>query len=393
MSDKTFEELYKTACDYIDLHRDFAFALSDDIAAHPELSGEEFRSTDLVCDWLKREGFEIVRDYCDMKTAFKAKIGSGHPRVSILVELDALPGVGHGCGHNLSGTMSTFAGAALAKAMADVAGELDVIGTPAEETWGAKCTMARLGVMDDVDLAMMIHCYSEKSLISMSAPALQGFYITYKGVASHAAGAPWDGRNAFNGARLFFDALDMMRQHVKPDVRMHGYIKEAGSAVNTVPDLAKIHIELRSMDKHELEGIIERVSKIARGAALATETEVTFEKNDTSFDNPLELSSLESIVADAFAKAGLPVSPKEAQGGATDVGNISWRCPAIQPMLSIVDRPVPLHTSELEAATRSQLGHERMALGARIIAFTMLRFLTDEKIRREVRAEFEAKRK
>ena len=147
------------------------------------------------------------------------------------------------------------------------------------------------------------------------------------------------------------------------------------------------------MDKHELEGVIERVSKIARGAALATETEVTFEKNDTSFDNPLELSSLESIVADAFAKAGLPVSPKEAQGGATDVGNISWRCPAIQPMLSIVDRPVPLHTSELEAATRSQLGHERMALGARIIAFTMLRFLTDEKIRREVRAEFEAKRK
>ena len=391
LPDKSFEELYKTACCYIDSHREEAFSLSDDIAAHPELSGEEVRSTDLVCAWLEREGFEVERNYCNMKTAFKAKIGGGHPRVAILVELDALPVVGHGCGHNLSGTMSTFAGAALAKALAGINGELDVIGTPAEETWGAKCTMARLGVMDDVDLAMMIHCYSEKSLISMTAPALQGFNIVYRGVAAHAAGAPWDGRNAFNGARLFFDALDMMRQHVKPDVRMHGYITEAGTAVNTVPDLAKIHIELRSLDKRELESIIGRVRKIAEGTAVATETEVTFEKNDTSFDNPLELSSLEKIVGDAFNDAGLPVAPKEAQGGATDVGNISWRCPAIQPMLSIIDKPVPLHTAELESATRSPLGHERMALGARIMAYTLLRFMTDEKLRREVRAEFEKK--
>lgn len=393
MSKENFDVLYKKACDYIDAEKGKAFALSDDIAAHPELSGEEFRSTDLLCDWLKSEGFEIERNYCGMKTAFRARIGSGHPRVAILVEIDALPVVGHGCGHNLSGTMSTFAGAALSKVMDGVEGELDVIGTPAEETWGAKCTMADMGVMDDVDLAMMIHCYSNRNLISMTAPALQGFNITYKGVASHAAAAPWDGRNAFNGARLFFDGLDMMRQHVKPDVRMHGYMTQTGVSVNTVPELAKIHIELRSMDRRELESVIERVRKIAEGAAMATETEVTFEKNDTHFDNPLELSSLEAVVGDSFAKVGLPVAPKEAQGGATDVGNISWRCPAIQPMLSIIDKQVPLHTAELEAATRSELGHARMAQGTKVIACTLLRFLTDEKLRQSVRAEFEAKRK
>jgi len=126
---------------------------------------------------------------------------------------------------------------------------------------------------------------------------------------------------------------------------------------------------------------------------MATETEVTFEKNDTHFDNPLELSSLEAVVGDSFAKVGLPVAPKEAQGGATDVGNISWRCPAIQPMLSIIDKQVPLHTAELEAATRSELGHARMAQGTKVIACTLLRFLTDEKLRQSVRAEFEAKRK
>ncbi len=383
-----FDELLSKIYSSVEETKEHAFSVSDDIAEHPELSGEEYRTSQIFCEWLKNEGFAVEMPYCGMDTAFIAKKGEGKPRVAILVEMDALPEVGHGCGHNLSGTMSALAGTAVGRSMDAIEGELLVIGTPAEETWGAKCRMADMGVMDDVDLAIMIHSTSARNLVSMTTPALQGWDITYTGLASHAAASPWEGRNAFNGARLFFDALDMMRQHVRPETRMHGIIKECGKAVNTVPDKAVIVLELRSPDKRYLEKITERVKKCAEGAAAATETELVFEKNFTSFDNTLELSSLEKIVQSGFEKVGLGTSEKEAPGGASDVGDISWRCPSIQPLLSIIDKPVALHTAELEAATRSELGHERLAAGAKIIAYTVLRIFLDEEARREVREEF-----
>ncbi|HPX03525.1 MAG TPA: amidohydrolase [Synergistaceae bacterium] len=393
MDEKLFEELYASVCDYIDEHQKTAIDLSDDIARHPELSGKEFRTTGLFRDWLKQEGFDVEMPFCNMETSFKAKIGNGHPRVALLLENDALPVVGHGCGHNLSGTMSAFAGAALSKIMDKVGGELLVICTPAEETWGAKCIMADMGVMDDVDLAMMIHCNPGKNLVSMTTPALESWNITYTGIAAHAAAAPWDGRNAFNGARLFFDALDMMRQHVTPDVRMHGFITECGTVVNTVPDKASIHIELRAQSKPDLDKITERVRLCAAGAAAATETVMTFEKGEVSFASSLELEALEEVVKSGFDRVGLEVAEKERKGGASDVGNISWHCPTIQPLLSIVDdAAVPLHTSEFEAATRSELGHERLVAGTKIIAYTALRFFTDQKLRDRVKAEFLLKR-
>ena len=387
-NDNVFNELLAKVYSSIHEQKEYAFSVSDDIAAHPELSGEEFRTAGIFCDWLKKDGFDVEMPYCGMDTAFIAKKGSGKPRVAILVETDALPVVGHGCGHNLSGTMSVLAGTALLKVMDEIKGELLVIGTPAEETWGAKCRMADMGVMDDIDLAIMIHCTSQKNLVSMTTPALQGWNITFTGVASHAAAAPWDGRNAFNGARLFFDALDMMRQHVRPEIRMHGILKECGTAVNTVPEKAAILLELRAPDKRDLEKITERVKKCAEGASAATETDMVFEKNFTSFDNSLELSSLESIVQSGFDSVGLQTSEKESPGGASDMGDISWRCPAIQPLLSIVDTQVPLHTAEFEAATRSELGHERLAAGAKVIAYTALKILLDENVRKDVRKEF-----
>jgi len=393
MVENHFEELLSTVYNYIDDHKETAVGISDDIACHPELSGEEFRTTKIFYEWLKQDGFDVQMPYCNMETAFIAQKGNGHPRVALLVENDALPVVGHGCGHNLSGTMSAFAGIALSKIIDKLHGQLLVICTPAEETWGAKCRMADMGVMDDIDLAMMIHCYSEKNMVSMTTPALEGWNITFRGIAAHAAAAPWDGRNAFNGARLFFDALDMMRQHVKPDVRMHGIMTESGTAVNTVPDKASIHLELRAPDKRDLKKITERVKLCAEGAAAATETHMTFEKNDTSFDNSLELSSLEDVVKAGFEKVGLTVSDKQAFGGASDMGDISWRCPAIQPLLSIIDKPVPLHTAELEAATRSELGHERLIAGTKVIAFTAIKFFTDKELRDKVTSEFLSKRK
>ena len=197
-----------------------------------------------------------------------------------------------------------------------------------------------------------------------------------------------DGRNAFNGARLFFDALDMMRQHVTPDVRMHGFITECGTVVNTVPDKSSIHIELRAQSKPDLDKITERVRLCAAGAAAATETVMTFEKGEVSFASSLELEALEEVVKSGFDRVGLEVAEKERKGGASDVGNISWHCPTIQPLLSIVDdAAVPLHTSEFEAATRSELGHERLLQGQKLLPIQHFGF-TDQKLRDRVKAEF-----
>ena len=392
MDNHEFEQLLAKAFRYIDENIDAAAAISDDIADNPELSGKEFRTAGILRDALVKEGFTTEMPYCGMETAFCGKCGGGPVKVAFLAEYDALPEVGHGCGHNLSGMMSLLAGEALSKVIEQTGGEVLVIGTPAEETWGAKCGMADMGIADELSLAMMIHCYSGKSMVSMSTPALRGWNIKYSGVPAHAAAAPWEGRNAFNGSRLFFDALDMMRQHVKPDIRMHGIITESGTAVNTVPERASIHLELRALDKRDLESLTDRVRKIAAGAAEATETSVTFEPNDTYFYNSLELDSLEKITEEGFAKAGVPLAEKERQGGASDMGNISWRCPSIQPLLSITDIPVPLHTKEIEAATRSEMGHQRLAEGAKIMVFTALKILTDQSLREKVKAEFESKK-
>jgi amidohydrolase len=175
-------------------------------------------------DLLKEAGFDVEYPFAGIPTAFRGRKGKGGPKVALLVEYDALPGIGHACGHNLSGAMSTLAGMALASVSDELDGEIHVIGTPAEETNGAKVAMSEKGVFDDLDLALMLHCGGCLSFVRYESLAVDALEFIFNGKASHASASPWMGRNALNGVQLFFHAVDMLRQHLPPEVRMHGII-------------------------------------------------------------------------------------------------------------------------------------------------------------------------
>jgi amidohydrolase len=377
--DKYIELLYAE----IDRHwRDMA-EMSDSFAAEPEVSGEEFKTSRAIVDVLEKSGFDVEYPFMGIPTAFiakKGKPGSGG-KVALLVEYDALPDIGHACGHNLHGSMSVLAGLGLLPLMKDIPGELLVVGTPAEETNGAKVEMAEKGVFDGCDFAIMIHSHCGKTIVKYRSLAMDAIEFTFKGKTSHAAAAPWEGINALNGLQLFFHAIDMLRQHVKPDVRMHGIYYEGGTAPNIVPERAKGRFYFRAPKRAYLDQIIEKVCDCARGAALATGTEVTWRNFEASFKDMLPNQAAEELLEGLFAEFGIPVTEIEGFMGSSDVGDVSYKCPAVQPEMDICGRNVEAHTREFAEATTTEIAHEALRSGAKIIARSALEVLLDEKLR------------
>ena len=377
--DKYIELLYAE----IDRHwRDMA-EMSDSFAAEPEVSGEEFKTSRAIVDVLEKSGFDVEYPFMGIPTAFiakKGKPGSGG-KVALLVEYDALPDIGHACGHNLHGSMSVLAGLGLLPLMKDIPGELLVVGTPAEETNGAKVEMAEKGVFDGCDFALMIHSHCGKTIVKDRSLAMDAIEFTFKGKTSHAAAAPWEGINALNGLQLFFHAIDMLRQHVKPDVRMHGIYYEGGTAPNIVPERAKGRFYFRAPKRAYLDQIIEKVCDCARGAALTTGTEVTWRNYEASFKDMLPNQAAEELLEGLFAEFGIPVTEIEGFMGSSDVGDVSYKCPAVQPEMDICGRNVEAHTREFAEATTTEIAHEALRSGAKIIARSALEVLLDEKLR------------
>lgn len=374
-----------------------AIALSDYLADNPELSGEEERSSKMHMDLLRRHGFDMESPFIGIPYSFIGKVRNGDgAKVVLLVEYDALPEIGHACGHNVHGAMSTLAGIALIKLFkrGELRGELLVIGTPSEETSGAKVLMAERGVFDDVDLAMMIHAGGGISFAKYRSLALDAIEFEFKGKSSHAASAPWEGRNALNGLQLFFHAIDMLRQHVKPEVRMHGVIVDGGSVPNIVPERAVARFYFRAPWRGYLKRLVEQVFNCAKGAALATATEVTWRNYEFSFDNMLPNEVAERLFEDILRDLKVELSEPPGPMGSSDIGNVSHRCPAIQPVLDITGKKVPLHTREFSELTKSERAHEAIVLGAKALGRMAVLVLKDKDIKEALRRAFmEAKRK
>ncbi len=363
-----------------------AVALSDAMAAEPEISEEEYKSSKAHVDFLRKAGFEVEYPFFGIATAYNAVARGGtKAKVSLLAEYDALPGLGHACGHNVHGAMSLLAGAALAPLMSELGGELWVTGTPAEETNGAKITMAAGGLFDGLDLALMIHAGNSESVVRYRCLAMDGLEFTFKGKASHAAASPWEGRNALNGAQLFFHAIDMLRQHVTPEVRMHGIYVDAGKACNIVPEEAVVRFYFRAGRRAYLDGLLQKVYNAARGAALATETQVEWRNHELSFDELVPNEAAEAMMEGVYDELGVGYRPESGPDGSSDVGNVSQRCPTLQPMLPITEKPLALHTREFEAATRSPMGHGAVATGARILARAALKTFLDPSLRKAMK--------
>jgi amidohydrolase len=362
--------------------------LSDYLADHPELGGEEYNSSKKIAEVLTRHGLQVEMPFAGLPTAFRAGIeGSGDKKIALLVEYDALPGLGHACGHNVSGSLSVLAGLAFSKVIGAVAGRLDIIGTPDEEINGGKIAMAEQGIFDQYNLALMIHL-DHKNRINAKLLALDGLEFVFKGKASHAAAAPWEGRNALNGVQLMFHGLDMLRQHVKPDVRIHGIIAEGGEACNIVPEKAVGHLYIRSDLKDYLAIVKEMVLDCAKGGALATQTEVIINTLCPSFSDLKRNKAGEELITRGFKQLDIPDESDEGSFGSSDIGNMSYHCPTLQPTLAITSENINLHTREFAALVKGDPAHKAILIGAKLIALACLEVFHNDQVAAKIQQDF-----
>ena len=367
----------------IQRHWQTAVALSDDLYAHPELPHEEFRSSQKVVDLLRQAGYEVEYPYMGYPTAFRGVLKNGEgPSAAILVEYDALPGLGHACGHNAHCAMAVLAALALAEAKDQFQGTVYAFGTPAEEENGAKIGMAAKGAFDGLSLATMIHSWSGPASISdMDVLSLRCYLVEFKGVSAHAVAGPWKGHSALAAARKFIDLIDARRECFTPDVHVNSVFKESGLQPSILPDRAVVRIEFRTDSMAKLEQVDEIIEKCAKGAAMALDCTVSFSKGTEDFADMVRVPVLEDAVEDLLHEMGRASEPVRIPNGSSDVGNVSYHCPAIQPLLTIGETFYALHTPEFREETIKEPAHQAIADGAKLLGSLVLRALTDEEFR------------
>ncbi len=368
------------------------FKLSDDLADNPEVGGEELGSVKKITALLEGHGLYTEKSFAGLPTAFKAEVaGSGDDsevKIALLAEYDALPDLGHACGHNVSGAISILAGLALSKVTDAVRGSLYIIGTPDEEGDGGKITMSELGIFDGYTLAMMVHL-DNKNRVNSRLMALDGLEFIFKGKSSHAAAAPWEGRNALNGVQLMFHAVDMLRQHVKPDVRMHGIVDEGGYVCNIVPEKAVGHIFIRSEDRAYLDDVQKMVLDCAKGAALATQTEVEVNTLCPSLSDLKPNRAAEEVIRQCFKELDIPNQTDGKAFGSSDIGAMSYRCPTLHPTLALTQEDIKIHTREFLKLVKGETAHKVILNGARILALACLRVFNNPELAEKIKQEFQ----
>ena len=353
--------------------------ISEYIYHNPELGNQEFKSSEKLISFLEEHNFIVEREFLGLKTAFRAVYDSNKPGLTVgyLCEYDALPEIGHGCGHNMIGTMSAGAGVILSKILDQVGGRVIVYGTPAEETDGAKVIFAEQGVFEELDAAMMLHP-SDKTCASGTSTAIYPLQFRYKGKTAHAASCPQDGINALNSVIQLFNGIDALRQHVTPDVRMHGIITNGGVAANIVPDEAVAQFYFRAAKKETVMELVEKVKNIAQGAALMTGATLEMERFELPYDDLRTHENLSEAFNENLRILGIEDIEENEDFGSSDIGNVSHIVPTIHPNIGISNCRVIGHSREMAGATISELGHERLLIGTLALAYTGYDVLTNK---------------
>jgi aminobenzoyl-glutamate utilization protein B len=429
----------RAAIHSIDRHAADLAAISDKVWAYAETALREKRSATVLADFAEQQGFKVERGVAGMPTAFVATYGSGKPVIGVMGEYDALPGVsqkaspvqepleagaaGHACGHNLFGAGSLGAAIAIKEQIAagKLKGTVKFYGTPAEEDVGGKVYMAREGLFDGVDAVLAWHPSDETQADMTSSQAMVTMIVEFEGRTAHAAGDPWNGRSALDAAELFTHGINLMREHVKPTSRMHYVILAGGDVPNVVPAHAKVSLWLRDWKRDEVENLLARTRKVAEGAATMTETTPKVTVDGGSWEmlvneagarllhsNLLLLGPIRYTNAEqAFAKqiqhaTGVPevgmfdgVKPLEgqvAEGGSTDVADISWIAPTLH--VSVATSPVdaPWHAWPVVATGGMSIGHKGMIQAGKVLAATMVDLYEQPQALAAVQAEFKAKK-
>jgi len=369
---------------------DELFAVSDFLLANPEIAYEEFKACDHLSHVLEQNGFQVEKGVGKVETSFLARPDNcrpSRPAVALLAEYDALPKIGHGCGHNLIAAAGLGAAVALRRILGAEAGGLVLVGTPAEEGGGGKVRLAEAGVFEEMDAAMMFHPGST----NIPGKGMLGrikFKMEFFGRTAHASGSPDRGINALDALVLAYNGINAYRQHLRPDGRIHGIITHGGDAPNIIPDYAAGLFYVRAGNRKYRDELLERVKNCCQGAALATGTEFKIEIDHPVLDPVKRNPSLETIVKNNMTALGITVDEDDGRRGSSDMGNLSHYLPATHPYLAIVEPEIPGHSTEFRDATTSSRGRQTLLNAAKMLAMTAWDFLNSPELREKVLRDF-----
>ena len=397
------EKLSETTAQAIEAARPELVEVALDIHAHPELNYQEQYAAELLSGTLERHGFQIERGVGGVETAFTATLpggGGDGPTVAILAEYDALPEIGHGCGHNLIAMAAIGAGLGLQANLENLPGKVMVIGTPAEEGGGGKIRMLDAGVFEGVDAVLSSHPSSNRTVIPTDIPmgeswslAMVGYRYIFHGKAAHAAAMPHEGINALNGVIHLFGGIDSLRQHLKEDVRIHGIITDGGMAPNVVPEYAAANFMLRCRDRDYLSDVVVgRVLQAAEGAAAMTGCRLEVEEYYPFYENVRPNSVIAGLLLNNAGVAGLPLDQplpgRQGSAASTDFGNVSQSLPSYELRYAVSEEPVASHSREMTETAISEYALNAAINVAKAMTLTACDLLLDPKLLSAAHAEF-----
>lgn len=391
---KILNNFQKRIIDKLDNEKDKYIGISHQIHDNPEIGNQEFFASKLLTDILADAGFSIERAVAGHDTSFiarKKSIKLTGPTIGFLAEYDALPGLGHACGHNIIGTISTAAAISVSELLDEIGGEVVVLGTPAEEggpNGSAKASFVKHGLLKDIDACMMIHP-SNATGVTGNSLAVDPLDFEFIGKSAHASGAPEKGINALDAVIQLFNGINALRQHVSTDVRIHGIITHGGDAPNIVPDYAKARFFIRAATRKTCDEVTSKVKNIAQGAALATGAKLNIIAFQNQVDNFLINKRFDETFIESVNLLSVGIDTEVKKGlGSTDAGNISQVVPTIHPHIKIGSSTLVGHTPEFCEASVSKEADDALIIGAKALAITALTLITDKEKLKEIKTEF-----
>lgn len=379
----------------IDGIRNEMTAMADDIFDHPEIGLEEFHAQKVLTDWLEKEGFAVERGVAGVETAFKAvyRQGEGGPNIGLLCEYDALPGIGHACGHHMQGPSILAAAKALKDAEIREPYTITVYGTPAEESVSGKIRMIQNGcTFEELDAALMMHG-GPATQVDVKSLANSKYKVIFHGVSAHAAIKPEKGRSALDALILAFQGIEFLREHVNSDVKIHYTVVNCGGTpANVVPAYAEASVYVRSYNRAYLDTVCKRFEKVLKGAAMMTETEVEIIE-EKKVDNKIPVLTLNDLVMKQAEEIHAPqIAPAREKTGSTDFGNVMRRVPGTCARIAFVAPGAAAHSQEYIEAGKTEAAHDAVIYGAKILAGTALELIENPELLKQAKEEFRKNR-
>lgn len=383
--------------DLENMYKEEFYQISDFIFNNPELGGEEFISSKYLSDYMKGHDFKVTFPFDDLPTAFIAEFGDDEgPAIAFLAEYDGLPGYdtpsgnGHACAHNWIAASMCGTAVVLSKLKERFAGKIYLVGTPAEETFGAKIDMIEKGTFKDIDIVFQAHLENQ-TVIDSSALAMSSYQFEFTGKAAHAASYPEEGINALDAVQITFMGINSLRQHLRDDARVHGIITEGGVATNIVPDKGVCQISMRAKDKKYLKHIVNRVLDCAHGAALITGAKVEYTRVENDFDDLINIPTLMDMTKKNLTICGIEnfIPKEQAQPpGSTDIGNVSYICPTLYAEIALeADSPFHVHESEALLYANSDIAYNKMSQVIKAFSMSAMELYLEPKLVEAIKEE------